>query len=288
MFGFLNLHKPLHWTSRQAVNVLQKLVKPLKVGHAGTLDPIATGVLVVAVGQATRLVEYLQQQSKTYDGTFVLGCRSVSDDIESPLEELVNPPIPTRADIEAMLPRFLGRIAQVPPIFSAVKVGGRRAYDLARRGNEVELAPKWIEIYELQCTSYAYPELKLHMRCGSGTYVRSLGRDLAAALGTAAVMSALVRTSIGPFTLGEAISPEELTRENLAAQLRPSRWGVNHLPSLVLDASEVEAVRHGRYLSRESIPNLPEIVALTATDSVVAILTPHGAQLKPLRVFPPA
>jgi tRNA pseudouridine55 synthase len=233
-------------------------------------------------------VEYLQQQSKTYLGTFRLGCRSVSDDIESPLEELDQPPIPTRAELEAALPRFTGQISQVPPIFSAVKVAGRRAYDLARQGREVELAAKQIVIHELTCVSYQYPELKLHIRCGSGTYVRSLGRDLAAHLGTAAVMSGLVRTSIGPFQLEEAIHPQQLTRENLVEHLRPSRWAVVHLPSVVVSDAEVTELRHGRYIPRPPEIASPEITALNATGDTIALLAPCGAQLKPLRVFPPA
>ena len=199
MFGFLNLNKPAGVTSRDVVNQVQRLVRPEKVGHAGTLDPLATGVLVVCVGRATRLTEYVQRMPKHYSATFLFGRQSDTEDIDGQVIELADPPQPKRDQIEATLPKFLGEIQQVPPAYSALKVEGRRAYDLARRGEDVQLAARPVVIYELRIVAYEYPELRLDIVCGSGTYVRSLGRNIARTVGTQAVMSALVRTAIGNF-----------------------------------------------------------------------------------------
>src|SRR5262245_35406014 len=203
MFGLLNIDKPAGLTSRDVVSRVQRLVRPQKVGHAGTLDPLATGVLVVAVGPATRLVEYVQRMPKTYQGTFLLGRTSDTEDVEGEVVELDSPPVPTRAEIDAALPRFIGTIEQRPPAYSALKVAGRRAHKLARRGEAVELAPRPVEIHAIELLRYEYPEMELRIDCGSGTYVRSLGRDVAEAVDTGAVMAALRRLAIGPFQAAE-------------------------------------------------------------------------------------
>ena len=251
MFGILNVNKPAGWTSRDVVNRVQRLVRPAKAGHAGTLDPLATGVLVICVGQATRLISYVQQMPKTYEATFLLGRTSPSDDVETEISELADAPQPTLKEIEAYLPQFLGTIQQRPPAYSALKVNGQRAYKLAREGKTVELKSRPVEIYELSIDSYQYPELKLTMRCGSGTYVRSLGRDLAEALGTGAVMSALERTAIGEFGMGEGLDIEQLDGERIEKNLVPPLAAVSHLPRLVLSDSQWEELRHGRLISVE-------------------------------------
>ena len=209
MFGLLNLNKPKGLTSRDAVNRAQRITgKRVKVGHAGTLDPIATGVLVVCLGPATRLIEHVQRMPKRYRGTFLLGCRSPSDDVELEPKLLTDPPIPTREQVEAALPAFVGDIQQVPPAYSAIKLGGQKAYDLARRGDAPDLPPRPVTIHAIGVARYEYPELVLDIHCGSGTYIRSLGRDLAAALGTAAVMSELERTAIGEFRVEDAVDEQ--------------------------------------------------------------------------------
>ena len=218
-FGFLNFNKPPGKTSRWVVDQVQRLVQPAKVGHAGTLDPLATGVLVVASGSATRLIDYVQQMPKRYRADFLLGCTSPTEDVDSEVVPLENPMVPTRDEIETAIPAFLGEILQSPPAFSALKVGGRRAYSLARAGQAVELKPRPISIHCLKVLSYEYPRLQLEIECSSGTYVRSLGRDLAEKLGTGAVMSALVRTAIGIFRVedsidvfdGESVEPGRLS-----------------------------------------------------------------------------
>ena len=155
--GILNVAKAGGMTSRRVVDMVQRLVRPTKAGHAGTLDPLATGVLVVCIGQATRLIEYVQRMPKTYEGTFLLGRTSDTEDVEGAVVELENPPQPTREAIEEAATKFLGTIQQRPPAYSALKVKGRRAYDLARAGKTVDLAPRPVEIYGIEVMSYQYP-----------------------------------------------------------------------------------------------------------------------------------
>ena len=219
--GLLNVSKPGGMTSRAVVDRVQRLVRPAKAGHAGTLDPLASGVLVVGVGAGTRLIEYVQRMPKRYRGTFLLGRRSPTEDIEGEIEILPDPPIPSRVEIEQAARRLTGEIMQRPPDFSALKIAGQRAYDLARAGKTVVLEPRPVTIYELRVIAYDYPEFSLDICCSGGTYVRSLGRDLAEALGSAAVMSALVREAIGDFTIAEALPLAELSAETIDARLLP-------------------------------------------------------------------
>ena len=245
MFGLLNLNKPVGLSSAAALGRIKRLVRPAKIGHAGTIDPIASGVLVACIGPATRLVDYIQQMSKSYRATFLLGRSSDSDDIERPVVELPNPPIPTRGEVERAASAFLGRIEQRPPAFSALKIAGRPAYQLARRGCEVSLAPRTVEIHRITVASYDYPAVVLDIDCGSGTYVRALGRDLALSLGTAAVMSALERTAIGRFRVEDACDPTQLTAETLPRQLLSARLAIPEMPTVELNDGEIERAING-------------------------------------------
>ncbi|MBX3414020.1 MAG: tRNA pseudouridine(55) synthase TruB [Pirellulales bacterium] len=272
-FGFLNIDKPEGLSSRRAVDRVKRLVKPAKVGHAGTLDPIATGVLVVGVGHATRLVEYVQRMPKRYVGTFLLGRRSESDDIESEVEELAAPPVPGLESLQQAAARFIGTIEQRPPIFSALKLEGKRAYELARRGKPVELAPRPITIYKLEIVEYEYPRLKLALECSGGTYVRAVGRDLAESLGTAAVMSALVRTAVGNFTLERAMRLEELDERTLVERMAPPAEGLAGLGRIVLEDHEVALVLAGREIARPClVKETSELAALDRSGRLVAVL----------------
>ena len=290
-YGILNLNKPAGVTSRRVVDDVQRLARPAKVGHAGTLDPLATGVLVVCTGAATRLIEYVQRMPKSYTGTFLLGRESPTEDVDGEVTELDNPPVPSRQQIEAAARAFVGRIEQRPPAFSALKVGGRRAYDLARRGQAVELEPRPVTIHRIEVARYDYPALTLRVECGSGTYIRSLGRDLAESLGTAAVMSKLVRTAIGRFRLEEAADPSRLTKENWTDLLLPPLWAVDALPRVELAGGEIARIRNGQTISgKGSLPPSPgqELAAVDARGRLVAILQPRGADLLgPVRNLPP-
>ena len=270
--GILILDKTAGVTSRDVVNVVQKLVRPAKAGHAGTLDPLATGVLVVGVGQATRLVEFIQELPKTYTATFLLGRKSDTEDVTGEVIELPEGRRPNRGEMEDSLPRFTGAIVQRPPAYSALKLQGRRAYELARRGEEPALAPRPIVVHSIAIRSYEWPELTLQIECGSGTYVRSLGRDLAECLGTSAVMSALVREAIGPFCRANSLAVDRLTLETLGENLRPLADAVAHLPSLRVSMNEIARLQRGQSITRMEIAVEREIAALDEAGNLVAIL----------------
>ncbi len=295
--GLLILNKPAGMTSRQAVDVVARLARPARAGHAGTLDPLATGVLVVAVGAATRWIEYVQRMPKRYVGTFLLGRQSPTEDIEGDVTELPSAGVPALEQIVAAAGRFVGQIDQRPPAFSALKVAGRRAYDLARRGQQPQLAARPIEIHRIKVEKYEYPELVLDVACGSGTYIRSLGRDLAESLGTAAVMSGLVRTAIGGFRIEDAVDPRRLNADNWPPWLQPTLRAVECLPRVQLSPDEATRIRNGLTIpmregeqllaaSHEPSP-LREFVALDPAGQFVGILGPgrHG-ELRVLRNMP--
>jgi tRNA pseudouridine55 synthase len=289
-FGLLNINKPAGQTSRWVVDQVQRLVKPAKAGHAGTLDPLATGVLVVCIGQATRLIDYVQQMRKRYRAEFLLGRTSPTEDIEGDMTELVNPPIPSRLDLENAAGKFVGVILQRPPVFSALKVAGRRSYDLARKGQAVEHEPRPVTVYWLEVIQYEYPRLVLEIECSGGTYVRSLGRDLAESLGTGAVMSALVRTAIGNFRIEDAIDVETLTRETIGSQLLPPMRAVEHLPRIQLNSTEIEEISRGRFVQRAGCATIAvdsnEFVAIDERGELVAILQCRSdGRLGPVRNF---
>ena len=276
MFGLLNIDKPAGITSRDVVNRVQRLVRPHKVGHAGTLDPLATGVLIVAIGPATRLVEYIQRMPKTYQGTFLLGRTSNTEDVEGAVVELPNAAVPMREEILAAIPRFLGTIEQRPPAFSALKIAGRSAYKLARRGEAIELAPRPVEIHAIDLLGYQYPELELRVRCGSGTYIRSLARDIAESLGTGAVMSGLRRLAIGPFAVVDAIGCDNLSGPTIEANMRPPLMAVAGLPQIVLSNEQIACVSRGQTFSAAYDQAADEVAAVDTGGRLIAILKPAG------------
>jgi tRNA pseudouridine55 synthase len=306
--GLLNIDKPEGRTSRDVVNRIQWLlrkrigVRKIKVGHCGTLDPLATGVLVLGVGSSTRLMTRVQQHRKTYSGTFLLGCATNTDDVtgETIRETPIAPGEFDADSIRKLLPEFTGRISQVPPVFSAVHVDGKRAYELARKGKEVEIAPREVDVYSLEVTRFddsSPPEFDLCVECGSGTYIRSLGRDIGERLGCGATMSALSRSGIGPFELQEAVPLGELDQENILDSLQPSAVAVCHLPTRILDEEETRRIRSGRDIPRGSFepPRLraesadlnEEVALLSSTGELIAVGAPGKipGTLKPATVF---
>jgi tRNA pseudouridine55 synthase len=293
-FGLLNIHKPAGLTSRRVVDRVAKLVRPQKAGHAGTLDPLATGVLIVCVGKATRLIEFVQEQPKTYEAKFVLGCQSDTDDITGTVSDVAVPSEITRAQIEEALPAFCGQIQQVPPSFSAVHVGGRRAYEMARRGEEVAIDARAVAVYRLQLTRFEYPEIDLVIECGSGTYVRSIGRDLGQALGCGAVMSALVRTRIGPFRIEDAVTLEGLNRDTVDQYLLPATAALGGLQRYSASPEDLADIRAGRPFGfgrdASGLLELSEngpIAVLGADGELLCLaeLDPPHKRLLPRRVF---
>jgi tRNA pseudouridine55 synthase len=208
--------KPLTWTSFNLVNKLRwKLqrtlkVKKLKVGHAGTLDPLATGVMIICTGKATKLIESFQYQTKEYIATLELGATTPSFDLELPVDGTYPTSQITRELIDKIIPTFVGEIWQVPPVYSAVKVDGKRAYDYARDGQEVELKPKLLVIDEIEVLDFSLPVLKIRVVCSKGTYIRALARDIGLALESGAHLIALERTRIGEVTLENCWQIEDL------------------------------------------------------------------------------
>ncbi len=262
-----------------------------KLGHAGTLDPLATGVLVVCVGGATRLIEYVQRMTKTYRTVVQLGVESDTLDADGQVREVGCPRPPTRGAVELALARQVGSIVQRPPEFSALKVQGERAYDLARSGRAVELASRVVNVHRIDLIGYEWPRLELEIVCGSGTYIRSIARDVGAELGCGGLVAVLCRTRIGPFTLAAAIDPEALSPATVAAQLHPALKAVADLPCLTLTAEQVALVIQGRELSFARVSSQPVPageVALVGPDGVLIAVAEHDAhagRIRPRRVL---
>ena len=212
--GVVVIDKPLGWTSADVCRFLRRRTGGAKVGHAGTLDPLATGVLVCCLGRATKAVPRIMDGAKRYEATVDLTAFSTTDDAEGELTPAETAAPPAIEAIEgALADRFTGVIEQRPPAFSAIKVDGRRAYRAARAGEAPELAPRPVRIDSIRAVAYAWPELRLDIRCGKGTYIRSIARDLGAALGTGGYLTALRRTEVGPFTEDGAVTPDDLPEE---------------------------------------------------------------------------
>lgn len=217
----LLVSKPFEWTSFDVVNKLRYKLKIKKIGHAGTLDPLATGLLIICVGKMTKQIESFMGLEKEYTGTFVLGQTTPSFDLETPVSEKKDISGITPEAIASVVKSLTGKISQLPPAHSAIKVGGKRAYKFARKGKEVELQPREVEVKEFEITSSQLPELNFRIVCSKGTYIRSLARDLGEGLGVGAYLSQLCRTRIGQYKLENALSIEDVTPTEHADILRP-------------------------------------------------------------------
>jgi tRNA pseudouridine55 synthase len=260
-------------SSRKVVDAVAKALGMKTVGHAGTLDPLASGVVIVGVGHATRLVDFLHELPKTYAATFLLGRSSPSDDLETEVTSEADPVQPRCDEIETAAAGLRGEILQRPCDYSAVHVGGQRAYRLARKGREVVLTPKRVRIDRLVITAYDWPRLGLDVVCSSGTFIRAIGRDLAAALGTTAVMESLVRTAVGPFLKQSALPLEAITPETVAAALLPPAAAVRHLPSRTLADNVLERGIHGGLIDIGMTDRC--VAAFDPTGELIGILTRH-------------
>jgi len=219
--GVLIIDKPAGLTSMQAVARVRRRAGGAKSGHAGTLDPLATGVLVIAIGRATKIIEQLMATDKRYRTTIDLSAFTATDDGEGERTEVEVAAPPSQEHILAALKKFAGDIMQTPPAFSAMKVGGRRAYAIARRGEDVEIPPRPVIIHSIALVNFAWPHITIDVHCGKGTYIRSLARDLGLALGTGGHCRTLTRTAVGPFTLEAARAldalPDTLCQGDLIA-----------------------------------------------------------------------
>lgn len=244
--GVLVIDKPVGPTSHDIVVQLRRQLNVPQIGHSGTLDPFASGLLLVAVGSATRLIEYTHGFAKTYEAVIALGAESTTDDTTGTLTEHIVKVPPTKEDIEKVLARFTGNLQQQPPRYAAIKVGGKKLYEYARQSQSITIPPRAVVIHEISLQHYTYPHLALSARVSSGTYIRALARDIGEALGTGGYASQLRRTAIGPFSLRQATAPERLTATSLATHLLPAQALVAHLVPLTLTPAEQQRFRQGQ------------------------------------------
>lgn len=261
-FGFLPLHKPVGPTSHDMVARMRRLLpRKTRVGHTGTLDPFASGVMIIGVGKATRFSDDIHKLGKSYRATIRLGQRT--DTLDNTGSVDLEMPVPTfdAARLEEVAAQFRGDILQMPPIYSAKKVDGRKAYDLARENKAVELKPVALHIHELKLQVLDAQTLICDVTCSTGTYIRSLGRDIGEALGTCAHLTQLVRTSVGGLSLDSCVTPDDLTKENLGEYLIKVSKLLPQIPEIVMpDAAYVEFI-HGRAFATEE-PMPPEFLAI--------------------------
>lgn len=258
--GLLNINKPKGITSHDVVVRARRLAGQRKVGHAGTLDPLATGVLLVCLGQATRLIEYLIADRKHYRATIRFGLSTDTLDAEGQLISQNDPSGLSEAHLRELLPTFLGEIEQIPPLFSALKRGGRPLYQRARAGEAVEVEPRRVTIHALTWVDWQPPDLALDITCSSGTYIRSLARDLGEAAGVGAHLAELIRTASGRWQLAEAVPLEQLESEAAQGEaiwdkyLHPPDQAVVHLPQVTLSDEATVLVKHGRRVQLDIVP----------------------------------
>ncbi|MGD9542282.1 tRNA pseudouridine(55) synthase TruB [Methylocystis sp.] len=243
--GWVALDKPVGLTSTQAVSRLKRIYNAQKAGHAGTLDPLASGMLPVAFGEATKTVPFVQDGEKAYRFTVRWGVETDTDDSDGRMTR-ESAARPARAAIEALLPQFTGEILQTPPQFSAIKIAGERAYDIAREGEQVELKPRAVRIDSLTLIESSADDATFVMECGKGAYVRALARDLGRVLGCLGHVTALRRTRVGPFIEDDAYTLDEIENQNMAAEaLLSVEAGLAELPCVVVDRDTAARLRRG-------------------------------------------
>ncbi len=290
--GFLLIDKPKGKTSRQVVDAAERRFPEQKLGHCGTLDPMAEGLIALAVGRARRLVELVHEHPKSYLATFQLGVTSQTDDATSELQPAGDPRAVTEHALREAIGQLTGTISQVPPAFSAVRIRGRRAYKLARAGKRVQLAPRQVTVYRFELLRYECPMVDVFVECSRGTYIRSLARDLGRLLGCGAVMTALRRTAIGPFRVEDAHTYEELLDREQPLRLEPMGRAATHLPRAELPHDLVRRLTQGQRV-RATVPELSEpgrVAVYDDRDNLIAIAwyDPASTELRPRIVLQPA
>ncbi|HET8576671.1 MAG TPA: tRNA pseudouridine(55) synthase TruB [Methylomirabilota bacterium] len=274
--GVLSVEKGAGVTSFQVVAHLRRVLRAPRIGHGGTLDPDATGVLPILIGDATKLTPYLIELDKEYVATVRLGITTETQDLSGAVIETRPVPELDAAALEGALGHFVGAIRQIPPMFSALRRGGKRLYELARQGREVEREPREVTVHSIELERLSLPDFVIRVRCGKGTYVRTLAADIGARLGCGAALAALVRTRVGPYTLDEAVPWAELreARSGIALwpRLLPSDSALVGLPPVRLDAERVRQFLHGQTIP---VPGAPD----AALEGLVRVYGPDGAFL---------
>ena len=287
--GWVVLNKPYDMTSTQAVGKVRWLFGAAKAGHAGTLDPLATGILPIALGEATKAVPYVQDGTKIYRFAIKWGSATTTDDAEGAVTA-TSDVRPEQAALEAVLPEFTGTIMQLPPIYSALKIDGERAYDLARAGEKVELERREIRVDSIALVSHGSEQTVLEVSCGKGTYVRSLARDIAERLGTRGHVSMLHRAAVGPFSDADAVTIEMLEAalaEERDSFIRPVAEALDGVPELRLNPAQAAAVRHGNavLLTGQGAPVTMDDCWASFAGAVLATGFVQFGQFQPRRVF---
>ena len=288
--GWLILDKPVGMTSTHAVSVAKRLYSAKRAGHAGTLDPLASGLLPIALGEATKTVPFVMDGRKIYQFTVRWGEERDTDDAEGRVDA-TSAARPSADDIRALLPRFSGTIAQVPPRFSAIKIDGERAYDLARDGEVVELEARPVEIHRLSLIDIPDPDhALLSAECGKGTYVRALARDMGRVLGCFGHVSALRRAGVGPFSEQDGVSLEQLEAADaaaLAGLLQPVAAGVQGLPTLSVSRADAARLARGQavLLRGRDAPIVEGSVAIFTQVDLIALAEAAEGELRPRRIF---
>jgi tRNA pseudouridine55 synthase len=288
--GWIALDKPLNMTSTQAVAFVKRLFKAKKCGHAGTLDPLATGVLPIALGEATKTVPYVMEDGmKAYRFTVTWGVETTTDDAEGTAVKTSNLR-PSKADVEALLPKYIGTIMQTPPQFSAIKINGERAYDLARAGEVVDIAPREAEVYSLIVVSHDENTSVLEATCGKGTYVRSFARDLGRDLGCFGHVTSLRRLAVGSIREEHCIAPialEALDEMGLLSNaLHPVQLGLTELDEIILNLDQAARLRRGQNVLLRGLQAPAEGHYWASCEgNLVAICDFLEGTLEPKRVF---
>jgi len=289
MFGLLNINKPPGMTSHDVVARIRRLTgRKVKVGHAGTLDPFATGVLVVCLEPATRLADYVQDSFKRYRTTITLGATSSTDDIEGEIISRDVVDIPGLSSVQAACDALVGDILQTPPAHSAVHVDGQRAYKLARQGQDVKITPRSVQINAINLVTYEYPSLELDIQCGSGTYIRAIARDIGEALGIGGYCSTLERTAVGAFTIANAKAIEEL---KLPGDLHSPMLALADWMTLVVPDALLKNLNDGKALPLDQLtrgtdaPCPSEVALVDSSGALLAIAEVAPGIAKPRKVF---
>lgn len=291
--GWLAIDKPLGLGSTQVVSRVKRILNAAKVGHGGTLDPLASGILPIALGEATKTVQYVMDGAKTYRFQVRWGEATASCDREGEVID-TSPVRPSREAILAALPAFIGEIEQIPPAFSAVKIDGQRAYDLARAGEEVEIKPRRIVVHALTLLDLPdadHADFEVH--CGKGTYVRSLARDLALALGSVGHVSVLRRTRCGPFCEENAISLESLEQKGQGPApwsfLLPVETALDDIPALALTEREAQRLQSGGFVpwhgTSQATPGDGTMCRAMRDGRLVALARIENGEIRPVRVI---
>ncbi|WP_032113064.1 tRNA pseudouridine(55) synthase TruB [Candidatus Paracaedibacter symbiosus] len=289
MNGWMIIDKPAGFTSTRVGGILKRLCKTKCIGHVGTLDPFATGVLPIAIGEATKTIPYVDTNIKEYEFELIFGAARDTGDLEG--EVITTSDVrPTRAAIEQALEQFRGEITQIPPIYSALRINGERAYTLARQGIVPEMKPRQVIIYELELLESNFPDAaRLRVLCSTGTYVRTLGQDLAQTLGTVGYLSTLRRTKVGKFTLTDAFSLDNLKEkehiEQVSSCVLPIRAVLDDIPAVSVSQSEEQKIRQGQAIPDSGLLPESSICLLTGVGGEVSLAETKAGQLFPIRVF---